>query len=425
MTTATMPPANRSTGYKNPWGEPTPPLFEQQRITALEIEGFHAIREPIRIELRPITLLYGANGSGKSTVIQAIAYARQLLVLLAGDGDPADPVRPRYDPSEFLDLAHNHLSDPRVRLKLDMNLNGKPVNSVRKASLEIIGGWSKTRGKVVLKEFKLRVGDEIVIQGHQETAGPPIITTPGSSLSAYTAQMLQNICARETAREISGGRKIGPTRQLLARGPESANTLPIWWDGTAAWPLLEVWVKNSVIPPLKLRNVNEWLRDSDRLATGHSIRNDHTLKLIRSHDGQPAALQEPGTGISQILPVVVGIIDPVRPRITAIDKPEAGLHPRGQLGLGDLFASQIGRGLFLIETHSEHLLLRLQRRIRETTENTLPEDKPRLQLEDVSVNVLQMIDGTVKATRIRIDRDGDMVDNWPGGFFNERLNELR
>ena len=244
-------------------------------------------------------------------------------------------------------------------------------------------------------------------------------------LSAYTAQMLQNICALETTREISSGRKIGPTRQLRATGPESTTALLIWWNGTAAWPLLETWVKNTVLPPVVFQNVNKWLRDSDRLATGHTLRSGHTLKLIRTHDGQPVAIQEPGTAISQILPVVVGVIDPVRPRITAIDKPEAGLHPRGQLGLGDLFASQIGRGLFLIETHSEHLLLRLQRRIRETTENTLPEGKPRLQPEDVSVNVLQMIDGTVKATRIRIDRNGDMADNWPGGFFNERLNELR
>ena len=223
MTTATMPPASRSTGYTNPWGEPTPPLFEQQRITALEIEGFHAIREPIRIELRPITLLYGANGSGKSTVIQALAYARQLLVLLAGD--PADPVRPRYDPSEFLDLAHNHLSDLRVRVKLDINLNGKPITSVQKASLEMIGGWSKTRGKVALKEFKLWVGNEIVIQGHRETGGQPIITTPGSSLSAYTAQMLQNICVRETAREASGDPRAGhrniadPTRGRRSHRP--------------------------------------------------------------------------------------------------------------------------------------------------------------------------------------------------------------
>ena len=84
----------------------------------------------------------------------------------------------------------------------------------------------------------------------------------------------------------------------------------------------------------------------------------------------------------------------------------------------------MGRGLFLIETHSEHLLLRLQQRIRETTDNKLPEGKPRLQPEDVSVNILQLIDRTVNATKIRIDRDGDMVDNWPGGFFNERLSEL-
>ena len=186
-----MPPASRSTGYTNLRGEPAPPLFEQQRITALEIEGFHAIREPIRIELRPITLLYGANGSGKSTVIQALAYARQLLVLLAGD--PVDPIRQRHDPSEFLDLAHNHLSDPRVRVKLDINLHGKPIPNVRTASLEMVGGWSKTRSKVVLKEFKLRVGNEIVTQGHEETGGPQLIKTPESSLRTLTKINLSSL----------------------------------------------------------------------------------------------------------------------------------------------------------------------------------------------------------------------------------------
>lgn len=48
-------------------------------ITALTIENFKGIREPVRIEFKPITLLFGANSAGKSTIIQAIHYLREIL----------------------------------------------------------------------------------------------------------------------------------------------------------------------------------------------------------------------------------------------------------------------------------------------------------------------------------------------------------
>ena len=132
-----------------------------------------------------------------------------------------------------------------------------------------------------------------------------------------------------------------------------------------------------------------------------------------------------GVGISQIPPVVVAALDPDRPEITAIEQPELHVHPRLQVELGDLFAEQAaGRGVFLIETHSEHLMLRLLRRIEETGSNELPEGKPALKPDQVSVVYVEQFDGEVRATRLRIEETGEFIDRWPQGFFDERDDEL-
>ena len=139
----------------------------------------------------------------------------------------------------------------------------------------------------------------------------------------------------------------------------------------------------------------------------------------------PVRTSEIGVGISQILPVVVAALDPDRPEITAIEQPELHVHPRLQVELGDLFAEQAAGGrAFLIETHSEHLMLRLLRRIEETGSNELPEGKPALKPDQVSVVYVEQVDGEVRATRLRIDETGEFVDHWPQGFFDERDDEL-
>ena len=132
-----------------------------------------------------------------------------------------------------------------------------------------------------------------------------------------------------------------------------------------------------------------------------------------------------GVGISQILPVVVAALDPDRPAITAIEQPELHVHPRLQVELGDLFAEQAAGGrAFLIETHSEHLMLRLLRRIEETGSGELPEGKPALKPDQVSVVYVEQVDGEVRAMRLRIDETGEFIDRWPQGFFDERDDEL-
>ena len=110
--------------------------------------------------------------------------------------------------------------------------------------------------------------------------------------------------------------------------------------------------------------------------------------------------------------------------LTAIEQPELHIHPRVQVRLGDLFAKQAGEGrVFLLETHSEHLILRLLRRIAQTSRGEL-DGAPALRPDDVSVVYVRQVDREVQLTRLRVDATGEFVDRWPEGFFEEREDEL-
>ena len=110
--------------------------------------------------------------------------------------------------------------------------------------------------------------------------------------------------------------------------------------------------------------------------------------------------------------------------IVAIEQPELHVHPRVQVGIGDLL-TQANRNVgFLIETHSEHLILRLLKRIRQTTDGELPEGANPVSREDVAIVYLEASDSGVRARRIHVDEDGEFQQRWPDGFFAERREEL-
>ena len=151
------------------------------------------------------------------------------------------------------------------------------------------------------------------------------------------------------------------------------------------------------------------------------------LQLVAAKTGLPVRPADVGVGISQILPVVVAALDGDRPGITAIEQPELHLHPRIQVELGDLFAQQVDKGgAFLIETHSEHLLLRFMKRMRQTCDGALAEGAPKVRPEDIAVYFVE-IDPKGDQTLIRempLNERGDLVEAWPGGFFEEDLREI-
>jgi len=135
------------------------------------------------------------------------------------------------------------------------------------------------------------------------------------------------------------------------------------------------------------------------------------------------AFSEVGVGISQLFPLIVAAVV-ARQGLVTCEQPELHVHPRIQVGIGDLLTQANSQCSFLIETHSEHLILRILRRIRESTEGDLPNGLQQLKPEDVSIIYLDTAAGGVKATRIEIDRYGEFTSRWPNGFFAERGEEL-
>jgi hypothetical protein len=132
-----------------------------------------------------------------------------------------------------------------------------------------------------------------------------------------------------------------------------------------------------------------------------------------------------GIGFSQMMPLVASAFGSEN-RLIAIEQPELHVHPGLQTELADLFIQSAWerKNRFLIETHSEHLILRVLRRIRETTRRTLPEGKSPIRHEDVAVLYVQPSPEGSKVIEMRIDDQGRLIDNWPNGFFEERLDEL-
>src|SRR5215469_3835316 len=104
------------------------------RLTRIELENFKGIRSRQAIDLRPITLLFGPNSVGKSTILQALHYLREILE--RGNIDPDVTIAGGLiDLGGFATLVHNHELNRSVRLKVTIDLSDEqgadvlPLNS--------------------------------------------------------------------------------------------------------------------------------------------------------------------------------------------------------------------------------------------------------------------------------------------------------
>ena len=203
-----------------------------------------------------------------------------------------------------------------------------------------------------------------------------------------------------------------------------------WYIFTGTSPK-DVGYRGDLLPDLLLRRpklvkeTNEWLKkldmgyDLDVKPVGKNSGDLFEVRLIdtRRKKQVNVALPDVGFGISQLLPFVVQSLISEN-QIISIEQPEVHVHPKLQADLGDLLAHAIQKprqNRFIIETHSEHLILRLQRLVR----------KGDIKPEDVSVIYISRQPEGAKAERLHLDEDGDFIDDWPNGFFPERLRELR
>ena len=93
------------------------------RITAITLENFKGIREPVRVELKPITLLFGPNSAGKSTILQALHYAREILEHQNLNPDRTSLGGSSIDLGGFESLVHQHDLGRAIKIKLEFFLD--------------------------------------------------------------------------------------------------------------------------------------------------------------------------------------------------------------------------------------------------------------------------------------------------------------
>lgn len=235
-------------------------------------------------------------------------------------------------------------------------------------------------------------------------------------------------------------RYIGPLRRIPPRGFHVSLTKSdsAWSDGMAAWETLVTGSQDLV------DRVGDWMQSSAKLGTGYAV----ARKAYQEFDpNQPvpqpvgpirkraqlvdsAGLtlhpQDVGVGISQVLPVVVAAQDSSA-SVVCIEQPELHIHPSVQVGLGDLFIDgAVNQDLsFLIETHSEHLVMRLQRRLREAAMGEATDGQVPIDPDLVGMFYLGRDDkDVITVTSIGLTPEGKFDTAWPNGFFPERTVEV-
>jgi hypothetical protein len=179
------------------------------------------------------------------------------------------------------------------------------------------------------------------------------------------------------------------------------------------------------------RTLNQWFARFEipyRLKVS-SVGDDVTgeivvLNLVDARTRVQVAPSDVGFGIGQLLPIIVeGVV--AKRRLICVEQPEIHLHPKLQAHVADLLIATAGlaskerdgsgtqRNQWLIETHSEALILRLQRRIREG----------QIRHKDVSVLYVEPSTEGSRVIPLQLAESGDFIDEWPGGFFEESYNE--
>jgi predicted ATPase len=170
---------------------------------------------------------------------------------------------------------------------------------------------------------------------------------------------------------------------------------------------------------LKLKEMG--LIDQFRVNPISEQRQEYEVKVRAKGSHDWVDLPDVGFGVSQVLPVLVQCFYAPRGSIIIMEQPEIHLHPNAQAALADVMIDVVNsresgedRNIQLvIETHSEHFLRRLQRRIAEE----------RISQEDVSAYFADVSRTPAKLEPLQIDMFGNIL-NWPENFFGDEMGDI-
>jgi predicted ATPase len=151
--------------------------------------------------------------------------------------------------------------------------------------------------------------------------------------------------------------------------------------------------------------------------SGSNLGRDGVNLVLKSKELKEAlAFSDVGKGISQVLPIIAAVHGE-RGKLILVEQPEIHLHPKLQADIADIFINdqESDQNKYIIETHSENLLLRLQSKVR----------NGKLSPDDVQIIYLEKNkNGDINPITIKLDHDGRMDQDFPDGFLEIGLNEV-
>lgn len=446
-------------------------------LTKLRLKNFKAWKDSGDIRLAPLTVIFGANSAGKTSITQLPLLLKQTAesperqrALQLGDS------RSTVDAGTYDDIVHGRdvsrpieftmawtleselvVQDPLGggrhvgdELEFAARLTADTGHQPRTTSfryelldrgestidLALSERPGRTRGK--RREFDLSSA-RYPLTRHSGRAWPlpePLrfYGFPDEVAAYYQNAAFSSDLVLELERMLGSIHYVGPLREYPKRLYLWSGEMPehVGVKGERAIEAILAagdrgfnWKPKQKVKPLP-RLVAERLK-SMGLIHDFEVRplGEHRKEyevLVRTSPGLPEVkLTDVGFGVSQVLPVIVECLYVPRRSIVIFEQPEIHLHPRVQSDLGNLFVDAIharenGRPRdcqFIIESHSEHFLRRLQRLIAEE----------RLSRDDAALYFVHTDRGQSRLEELDVDPYGN-IRNWPDNFFGDEMADL-
>ncbi len=348
-------------------------------ITKIAVKGFKSIAEKCEIEISPLTILAGANSSGKSSIMQPLLMLKQTLEA------PYDPGPLLIDgpnvkftiAEQFLSSLSNEVKGKSFTVGIEGSDDGLSyfVNSSYRKTKNQIEVMKMTVDQSIYPEnFTLRPKmskDEI-----KKIAEPPsfsedadVVRRSGcflrlESQHGYLIYNIVDILADHIYDTIHiPGLRGNPERVY------KISSVGKWYPGTFenyAASVIHLWQESA---DTRLKSVADNLHALS--LTGDVSTNKigdvgievkvGRLPLHSTSDPDLVNIADVGFGVSQVLPVIVALIAAKPGQLVYIEQPELHLHPNAQVALAQILADAAKRGVRVVaETHSSLLLLGIQ-----------------------------------------------------------------